>query len=323
MNKLISIIIPTFNRAHLITQTLQTVSNQSYADWECIIVDDGSTDDTAKIVADFLDKDVRFKYFVRPSHLTKGANSCRNFGFQQAKGSFIQWFDSDDLMTENYLKIKKEAFNHSSNFVVCSGYIWDETKQLKTSVDLKIESNIYKDYVLWKLKIFTPSILFKKDFLEDKTLFHTSIHRGQEAEFFSRLFYKSSPETYILINQPLFLYRQHTDSKTAKSKSYIPDFKNSNYFYLIKNFNRSEELKDTELFHFFYKEIVKLFFQSIKNSHFDLSKKIKNEFFRKIEKYSLLKSLEIQLIAFFLLLLKKSSFKVRDRWLNFSFQINE
>ena len=81
MNKLISIIIPTFNRAHLILHTLESIKNQTYNEWECIIVDDGSTDNTEDVLKKYIDTDSRFRYFKRPLNHTKGPSSCRNFGF--------------------------------------------------------------------------------------------------------------------------------------------------------------------------------------------------------------------------------------------------
>jgi glycosyltransferase involved in cell wall biosynthesis len=103
MNKppLVSIIIPTFNRAHLIGETLDSVLTQTYTNWECIVVDDGSTDETDNLVTDFCKRDHRFQYHHRPSDGPKGANACRNFGFEVSKGEYIQLLDSDDVLDVN------------------------------------------------------------------------------------------------------------------------------------------------------------------------------------------------------------------------------
>jgi glycosyltransferase involved in cell wall biosynthesis len=105
MIPLISIIIPTFNRAHIIGETLDSIIAQSYTDWECIIVDDGSTDDTEVVIAEYINNDSRFKFYKRPKHREKGPNSCRNFGFEKSKGHLIHWFDSDDLLFNNALEL--------------------------------------------------------------------------------------------------------------------------------------------------------------------------------------------------------------------------
>lgn len=106
MKPTVSIIIPTYNRAHLIRETLNSIKEQAFDDWECIIVDDGSIDNTNEIVQEIVKNDSRFQYCHRPSQRPKGANSCRNFGFEMSKGIYINWFDSDDVMDLNFVKLK-------------------------------------------------------------------------------------------------------------------------------------------------------------------------------------------------------------------------
>ena len=103
---MVSIIIPTYNRAHLIADTLESILEQSYPNWECLIIDDGSTDATKILIQRYCDSDKRIQYHQRPSNKPKGANACRNYGLQKAKGAYIVFFDSDDLMTNNHLELK-------------------------------------------------------------------------------------------------------------------------------------------------------------------------------------------------------------------------
>ena len=104
MNPLLSIIIPTYNRAHLIGETLDSVLGQTYKNWECIIVDDGSTDKTPEVIANYIQKDSRFQFYNRPSDRPKGANACRNFGYEISTGKYVKWFDSDDIMHPEFLE---------------------------------------------------------------------------------------------------------------------------------------------------------------------------------------------------------------------------
>ena len=83
--------------------TLDSIINQTFTDWECILVDDRSADESIRVLQEYQKKDARFKAFLRPLSLKKGANSCRNYGFLQATGSYIKWFDSDDLMQPKHL----------------------------------------------------------------------------------------------------------------------------------------------------------------------------------------------------------------------------
>src|SRR5690606_23458457 len=120
-NGKVSIIIPFYNSQEYLAETLESVADQSFINWECLCIDDGSTDNSAMIVENFIARDDRFKIFSRPSHLRKGGNSCRNYGFQQAKGEYVQWFDSDDLMHKQMLEKKVVALgrNQTINYVIC------------------------------------------------------------------------------------------------------------------------------------------------------------------------------------------------------------
>ena len=82
MNPLISIIIPTYNRASMLGKTLDSILAQTYTFWECIIVDDGSTDDTIEVVKSYTEKDTRLHFYTRPNNMLKRANACRNYGFE-------------------------------------------------------------------------------------------------------------------------------------------------------------------------------------------------------------------------------------------------
>lgn len=103
MNPLISIIIPSYNRANLISDTLDSLINQIYQNWECIIVDDGSTDDTLIVVESYCMKDIRFKLLNRERE-PKGAPTCRNIGLANANGEFLIFLDSDDILFSHALK---------------------------------------------------------------------------------------------------------------------------------------------------------------------------------------------------------------------------
>jgi glycosyltransferase involved in cell wall biosynthesis len=94
-----SIIIPTYNRANLITKTLDSILKQTYQNFEVIIVDDGSTDNTSEVLKPYLND--RIKYYFKENQERAAA---RNFGTKLAQGNYINWFDSDDIMLENHLQ---------------------------------------------------------------------------------------------------------------------------------------------------------------------------------------------------------------------------
>ena len=111
---LVSIIIPCYNQGLFLEETLQSVFNQIYTDWECLIVNDGSDDNTEEIALNWTDKDSRFRYFLKKN---EGVSSARNFGLHKAKGDFIQFLDSDDLIAEDKISLSIEPIQKQSKSV--------------------------------------------------------------------------------------------------------------------------------------------------------------------------------------------------------------
>ncbi len=104
MSDLVSIIIPVYNRERLVAKTINSVRCQSYNNWECIVVDDGSHDETVKIVQRYCMLDERVKLISRPEERIKGASTCRNIGVEYSKGDCLIFLDSDDLLASRCLK---------------------------------------------------------------------------------------------------------------------------------------------------------------------------------------------------------------------------
>ncbi|MET4083631.1 glycosyltransferase involved in cell wall biosynthesis [Pedobacter sp. UYP30] len=109
---LISIIVPCYNQAIFLEETLKMVLCQSYSNWECIMVNDGSTDDTERIAKQFTEKDNRFIYLFQSN---KGLSNARNTGILNAKGEFIQLLDSDDLLEKNKLEATLNLYHQKKD----------------------------------------------------------------------------------------------------------------------------------------------------------------------------------------------------------------
>lgn len=112
MNELVSIIMPSYNTGQFISETIESVLNQSYSNWELIIVDDCSTDNTDDVVKNYL-KDNRIRYFKNDNN--SGAAVSRNKALREAKGKWIAFLDSDDLWESDKLK-KQIAFMEINNY---------------------------------------------------------------------------------------------------------------------------------------------------------------------------------------------------------------
>ncbi len=94
----------TYNRGHLIEESLISIQDQSFQDWECLIIDDGSTDDTEQKVSSKTAGDPRFYYLKRPGNYKKGLPGCRNYGLDKAVGRYVIFFDDDDIVHPENLK---------------------------------------------------------------------------------------------------------------------------------------------------------------------------------------------------------------------------
>ena len=100
---LVSIIIPAYNYAHYLPFTLDSVKRQSLSDWECLIIDDGSSDNTKQLSEQYTNTDSRFKYYYKNNG---GLSSARNYGIKHASGKYILFLDADDLIeTQNLLHL--------------------------------------------------------------------------------------------------------------------------------------------------------------------------------------------------------------------------
>lgn len=314
INPLVSIIIPTYNRAHFIADTLNSILTQTYTNWECIIVDDGSTDDSEFIISKYATSDSRFKFYNRPIDRIKGANTCRNYGFELCKGEYINWFDSDDIMFEDFLDAKIKEFTSEINLVVTTCFMVDEMLNNRKILFLDERADLFNEYSTLKLKIITGSVIFKKSFLADRELFLHKISRGQELELFSRLFFKLSKEKYKICNTPLFLYRQHYNSKTYKDTGYIKKYKESLAYIHAENFKKSIELQDLELINKHYQLLVDYFFRGLENNHrynsaLILKKTISLLVFRKMTLAA-----EMMFLGGLLLILSRGSYRIEKRW---------
>ncbi|RIA10272.1 glycosyltransferase involved in cell wall biosynthesis [Flavobacteriaceae bacterium MAR_2010_72] len=111
LSPLVSIIIPAYNRALELPQALDSVLTQSYTHWECLVVDDGSTDESDQVLKAYQGKDSRFRIFER-DRLPKGAPTCRNIGLKHALGDYIIFLDSDDYLLPFCLEQRVRQLQH-------------------------------------------------------------------------------------------------------------------------------------------------------------------------------------------------------------------
>lgn len=260
---LISIIIPTYNRAHLLGETLDSILSQTYQNWECIVVDDGSTDITKEVITKYLTKDFRFRYYERPLNKPKGANACRNYGLQKSNGEYINFFDSDDLMGPEFLVRKLEVLEQENvDFVVSQSLNFDEKgtyriKKYKGNSQFELTG---KNYIFNKVYWLTPDFLIKADQLKGYS-FNELLKSGQETNFFI-VFLNTNPQLKgIAIDEHLTYRRLHRSSIQQSLKVSKSDAFHGKLYSLLLAYNQVHKKLDSETKHFMQAEIMKIFYE--------------------------------------------------------------
>ncbi len=128
----VTIVVPSYNYGHLIGETLESVRKQTHRDWECLVVDDGSTDDTREVVKSFVARDARIKYIYQPN---AGLSAARNTGIKQSAGSYLQFLDADDLLEADKLARHVEYLDQHEDADIVYGdarYFTSGDKELRT-----------------------------------------------------------------------------------------------------------------------------------------------------------------------------------------------
>lgn len=219
---LVSIIVATFERGHLIGETLSSIQDQTYNNWECIIVDDGSTDNTKKVLTPFLENDERFTYSLRSDSYKKGLPGARNMGLDLAKGDLIIFFDDDDIIHPKNLEINVHQMI-SSGKSFCrfdkEPFFGEwQTKSFPPVEEQDLEGLVInKDKVGKVLQGEIPfascTVMWdKKCFLDNR--FNEELLYAEEWELYSRILINGFEG--ISIDQVLYYNRKHSDSNTGE-----------------------------------------------------------------------------------------------------------
>ncbi|NLP58167.1 glycosyltransferase family A protein [Lutibacter sp. B1] len=177
-NNKVSIIVPCFNQAKYLNNTLQSVYNQTYKDWECIIVNDGSTDDTEVVALNWSNKDSRFKYFFQNNN---GVSVARNYGVKLAKGKYIQFLDSDDILEKNKINYQVKILDSNPEIDIIyssSRYFFDgdllnfypiHYNGIIPTIEINKNDKNQKEVLLYRNICTICSSLYRKEILKKIT----------------------------------------------------------------------------------------------------------------------------------------------------------
>ena len=223
---LISIIIPVYNGENYLEQCLNSIKNQTYKNFEVIIVNDGSQDNTDSICKKFAQSDSRFRYFSKENG---GVSSARNFGLDNANGHYITFIDGDDWVEHNHLEILiKSITENNSDIAICSYKEFDNNiDTYYTIVYTKQEKNLLNfekmnrdDFLIIFPKLMSINVcfnnavakLFRKE-LVNNLRFDTSIKYGEDLDFYFSLYLNVESISYV--DELTYVYRIHGDSTTS------------------------------------------------------------------------------------------------------------
>lgn len=213
---MVSIIIPVFNRRVLLEETLNSILAQEFSDWECIVVDDRSTDGTQEVVNQFSNDDTRFSLVVKPESLARGPSASRNIGLGAAKGQYIHFFDSDDLLDVDFYSqlIPRILAKQLDCMIVRIKWFHEETAEINLSPEIT-QGNFIADAIVKRHELWTQNIIWKHSLLQEGTAFNETLTMSEDIEFAVR---KMSKALRIDYSNEIFVnIRRHHDSLTFDS----------------------------------------------------------------------------------------------------------
>ena len=218
---LLSIIIPVYNSAPYLQKCLDSIISQSFIDYEVLMIDDGSSDDSGDIIDSYSHKDSRFHAYHKTN---EGVSAARNMGIDYALGSYIYFMDSDDYLVQTALEKMVQAIENDYDFVSFNFKIEDEKgHKISNSIyqDKEISLNskdqllkfLLRDYMTHKYGWEPWNRLYRRDIIEKNRLrFPPKLNLGEDFAF--TLCYLFYVKKYKIISDTLYIYVQHQGSIT-------------------------------------------------------------------------------------------------------------
>lgn len=224
--ELISIIVPIFNTEKHLHQCLDSISSQSYENFECLLINDGSTDASASICREYVAKDARFRYFEKENG---GVSSARNLGIERSGGAYITFIDSDDWVEFDYLEVLYSAIIQETADISVSTYrTYEMSKnQWLFHAFKRVEhQKVFSRQELFNKLMFLDSLDSSYGFASCKLVrksvltgiwFNESTHLGEDMEFWFKLYLIA--EKSVFSNRDTYVYRRDlNDSRYATLK---------------------------------------------------------------------------------------------------------
>ena len=303
---LVSIIIPSYNREKLIGETLNSVITQLYSNWEVLVVDDGSTDNTLEVVKEFSLRENRIRLLKRDRE-PKGASACRNIGIRNAKGYYCIFLDSDDLLLSHCIenRVAFMSFNNHLDFAVFQMLSFDSFGITEHSNVLHRKENYLYAFLQHDLPWAITCPIWKVSFIKDNLWgYNEQYPRLQDPEFNTRALLIEGSKFHVLHESEAdCLYRSHSD-KTFNSQSLLIGFELYLIEFLEKTETRTDSITCKEKLKGSYIEAIRCFYTYKGNTYDKESIKIIKRTTRFSYKNNLIKLRTVYLTILLLLLYK-------------------
>ena len=212
---MISVLLPVFNSQKYLSECISSILNQSYGDFELVIVDDGSIDQSGKIIKQFAEKDNRIKAFYKENE--GSISKTRNFLLEKVNGEFFIFVDSDDIVEKDFLKILLDTINKTNSDIVSCGFkIVNMPVLAKKGYGRKeVNSSKALEQMLFEGKFYAVwNKLIRSEKAHD-IRFDESLNYGEDLVYFFNLLKNDLKFTFI--NNPLYFYRIHPNSLSSGS----------------------------------------------------------------------------------------------------------
>lgn len=268
---LVTIIVPCYNQGKFLDISLGSVCNQTYPYWECIIVNDGSADNSEIIAQAWVAKDNRFQYYYKEN---SGVSATRNYALEKAKGNYIQFLDADDFLHEQKLessvRLLSETNNDKEKLVITNFNMVtaDFKKELEPFCKLQELSFDFKNLLYkWNDTFSIPihSGLFKASLFKDLR-FPENLTAQEDWVVWVKIFKQDVKA--IFLDEPLVLYRQNPESRTKTRSLHDDQLLVYDYFKTILSEDEHHKLSKV-LISRYYKEqeLYKKKLRDVKQSH--------------------------------------------------------
>lgn len=210
----VSVIIPTYNCTEYISNAINSVLSQTYKNYEIIVIDDGSTDNTKDKLIPFISEE-KIKYFYIKN---SGPAKARNVGIKKSKGDYIAFLDSDDLWLPDKLMLQIDFLDRSSDIEVvhCDLEFFNKDKILHDVINkdkLILDGLIFNDCLLLRSLVFLSSLLVKRSILDTVGLFDESLYTAEDVNLILRI---AKKHKFGYINKVLLKRRIHENNLSQK-----------------------------------------------------------------------------------------------------------